>query len=153
MAAVSEITVRTATVDDIDALMPLELAYCDFYGQSPEPGRLRQLITDLIEEEIGFVLTAADGGELVGFATVSWGVDTTLAAKIAILSDLYVAPGLRGRGLGRSLVQECATRCAEQGITQIKWQTAPENSSARALYDGLACEPQPWLEYWLKTAP
>ncbi len=107
-------TIDLVTAADLDALLPLVRAYCDFYETSPTDAALLDLFRALIAdpEREGIQLIARDGrAQAVGFATVFWSWDTTEGSRIGIMNDLYVAPSARGTGLADRLIEECVERC------------------------------------------
>jgi GNAT superfamily N-acetyltransferase len=137
---------------DLEDLLPLVQAYCDFYEVSPPRADLLALCRALLAdpELEGFQLIARErDGEAVGFATVFWSWDTTVASRIGILNDLYVAPGARGGGLARALIGTCLQRCRARGAERLEWVTGRENGRARALYDSIGAVEEPWVSYSL----
>jgi GNAT superfamily N-acetyltransferase len=154
-AAISEgdaFSVTTAAEADLDDLLVLMRAYCDFYEVNPRDEALLALARELIADPAreGVQLIARDGGgEAVGFATVFWSWSTASAARIGIMNDLYVAPSARGRGLAEKLIATCAERCSQLGAVALEWQTAPDNSRAQAVYDRVGGRRERWLTYTL----
>lgn len=74
----------------------------------------------------------------------------------ALLNDLYVVPasrGGRGSGVGHALLTAAAEYAAKAGFEVLSWETAPDNTTAQALYDRfLAAAGQPdgvsvWKSY------
>lgn len=64
------------------------------------------------------------------------------------ISDLFVAPRLRRRGLGLALLQEAERRFRAQGIGRIEIGTLVANAAARALYRRWAGAPN--LEIYVR---
>jgi len=140
---------------DLEDLLVLLRAYCDFYEVSPQRADLLALCRALLADAQleGFQLIAREhDGEAVGFATVFWSWDTTVASRIGIMNDVYVAPGARGGGLGRALIQACVERCRARGAERLEWVTGRGNGRARALYDSIGAVEEPWVSYSLPTA-
>jgi GNAT superfamily N-acetyltransferase len=142
--------IAVAGEEDLDELLALMRAYCDFYEVAPGDEALlamsRALIAD--REREGVQLVARDAqGAAVGFATVFWTWSTTRAARIGVMNDLYVAPEGRGTGAADALVRACADRCRERGAVSLTWQTAPDNARAQAVYDRLGARRSQWLDY------
>jgi len=54
------------------------------------------------------------------------------------LQDLYVAPELRGRGVGRQLIEYVYALAREQGSNRVYWLTHETNLEAMRLYDRIA---------------
>ncbi len=148
-------SIALVTEVDLDELLPLVRAYCDFYETSPSDEVLLALSRALIAdpEREGVQLIARDGdSRAVGFATVFWSWDTTAASRIGILNDLYVTPTARGAGLADRLIAACVERCSARGASRLEWQTAPENLRAQAVYDRVGGERESWVVYTLAAA-
>ncbi len=137
---------------DLEDLLPLMRAYCDFYEVAPSDDALLDLSRALIADPDveGVQLLARDEhSNAVGFATIFWSWDTTEASRIGIMNDLYVAPQARGSGLADRLIETCVERCAERGAARLEWMTGPENVRAQAVYDRVGGVREPWLSYTL----
>ncbi|HMD57484.1 MAG TPA: GNAT family N-acetyltransferase [Solirubrobacteraceae bacterium] len=148
-------SIEVATEIDLDDLMVLMRAYCDFYETAPADEDLLALSRRLIvEPELeGMQLIARDQrSRAAGFATVFWSWDTTEATRIGIMNDLYVAPPARGSGLAERLVGACLARCAERGASRLEWETGPDNLRAQALYDRIGAVRERWLLYTLAVS-
>ena len=147
-------SVETVTAADLEELLPLMRAYCDFYATSPGDGALlalsRALLADPDREGVQLI-AREERGSAVGFATVFWSWDTTEASRIGIMNDLYLAPQARGSGLAERLIGACLQRCAERGASRLEWETAPENLRAQALYDRVGGVREPWLVYVMEV--
>ncbi|HEY4868636.1 MAG TPA: GNAT family N-acetyltransferase [Candidatus Dormibacteraeota bacterium] len=135
-------------------LLPLMRSYCDFYNVAPDDAALlamsRALMADPDREGVQFLAT--NDGEDVGFATVFWSWETSIAARVGVLNDLFVVPQERGRGVATALMGACRQRCREQGAVRMIWQTAPDNHRAQSLYERLGANRESWIDYWLSTA-
>ena len=145
-------TIASVGPDDLDELLPLMRAYCDFYEASPGDEDLIRLSRALIEdpEREGLQLIARDSdGNAVGFATIYWSWSTTHAARIGVMNDLFVAESSRGQGLAEQLIEACRTECARRGARRLTWQTAPDNARAQAVYDRTGATRERWIDYWL----
>ena len=149
--------IRPVTEDDLGDLLPLMRAYCDFYEVGPSDDDLLALSRKLIDdpEREGIQLIARDpGGEAVGFATIFWTWTTLSASRLAVMNDLFVAPGARGGGAADALIAACAERCRERGVESLEWQTAHDNLRAQAVYDRVGAErDERWLDYSLTVSP
>ena len=146
----SDHTITAATTEDLSELLGLMRAYCDFYETAPADEQLLALSRTLIGDprREGVQLLARDGaGTAQGFATIFWSWDTTVAARIGIMNDLFVAPAARGSGLADELIEACLRRCAERGAVRLEWQTAPGNLRAQAVYDRTGARRGAWLSY------
>ena len=140
---------------DLDDLLVLMRAYCDFYETAPRDDELLALSRAVLAapEHEGVQVISRDAERTaVGFASVFWSWDTTEGSRIGIMNDLYVAPEARGMGLADSLIAICAEHAAARGASRLEWQTAPDNARAQALYDRVGGVREPWLVYTLPAA-
>ena len=138
---------------DLPELLPLLRGYCDFYEVSPSDDELLGLSRALIAdpERDGVQLLARTGGEAVGFATIYWSWATTIAARIGVMNDLFVAPAGRGSGAAAQLIEACVAECRRHGAAELTWQTAPDNERAQRLYDRVGATRSQWVDYSLSV--
>jgi GNAT superfamily N-acetyltransferase len=137
------ILVRPVAAADFAQWLPLWEAYNAFYGRSG-PTALAPEITRttwarfLDADEPLHALVAETEGRLVGLTHYLYHRSTTMLAPICYLSDLFTDAGVRGKGVGRSLIEAVYARAKEAGAPRVYWQTHETNQMARALYDRLA---------------
>jgi GNAT superfamily N-acetyltransferase len=62
----------------------------------------------------------------------------TITPDVCYLQDLFTAEEVRGRGVGRALIEAVAQWARERGCAKVYWQTHESNKTARRLYDELA---------------
>jgi GNAT superfamily N-acetyltransferase len=145
------IEIRPARTDEIDEMLPLIRAYCDFYETEPDDDGLRKMFETLINEPgQGAIFIARDGGSAVGFATLDWKWSSLKAARLGYLEDLFVDPEARGRGIADALIEVCAQRCRELGMPAMQWLTAPDNHRAQKVYNRAGADFGTYLEYDLE---
>ena len=148
---VDGVEVRPAAEGEIEELLPLMRAYCDFYESSPPDEGLIEVARTLINDPSqGAMFIARAGGRAVGYATVDWKWSMLKAARIGYLEDLFVDPDNRGRGIADALIQACADRCRELGMPAMEWLTAPDNKRAQNVYDRTGATPETFVEYDLE---
>jgi GNAT superfamily N-acetyltransferase len=144
------------TAADLPDLLPLVRAYCDLYDVAPADDALlavsRALIADPDREGVQLI-ARSHGGEAVGFATVYWSWDTLIAARVGIMHDLFVIPPARGTGIADLLIEACVEECRRRGAAKLGWQTAPDNTRARRVYERVGATKDEWVDYWLSVSP
>lgn len=91
-------------------------------------------------------LFARAGEKILGYALYWPTHDTELARRGMLLSDIYVAPETRGRGIGDSLMGEVARRAAAAGAGYLIWPVYDRNRKARDYYARIAVE-EPYTIY------
>jgi GNAT superfamily N-acetyltransferase len=138
-----EVSVRPIRPDDLAAWTPLWDGYNAFYGRSgptalpPEITRCTwQRFFDAAEPV--HALVAEADGRLAGLAHCLYHRSTTRIEPVCYLQDLFTDPALRGRGVGRALIEGVAAMAREAGVTRLYWQTHESNAAGRRLYDQVA---------------
>lgn len=126
--------VRTATVDDLDALSDLFNQYRMFYHQPDDRGLARDFLTERMarNESIIFVVPVADG--LAGFAQLYPTFSSVSGKRAWILNDLFVSPHHRRQGVAGALLARCLMHARDGGSAWLTLSTAVDNEAAQALY-------------------
>ena len=140
---------------DLAELLPLVRGYCDFYEVTPSDDELLTLSRALIADpdRDGVQLLARDGADALGFATIYWSWATTIASRIGVMNDLFVAPAGRGTGAAELLIHACVEECRSHGAAELTWQTAPDNERAQRVYDRVGAKRSQWVDYSLSVRP
>jgi GNAT superfamily N-acetyltransferase len=139
----AEPTVRPVTAADYAQWLPLWLGYNVFYGRSGASALPEEITRTTWQRffddgEPVHALVAEIDGRLVGLAHYLFHRSTTRLELNCYLQDLFTVADLRGRGIGRALIEECLRRAQLAGSKSIYWQTHETNQVARRLYDSLA---------------
>lgn len=74
-------------------------------------------------------------GRVLGFAIHQNHPSTWVMGNDCYLEDLFVAPVARGRGLGRTLIEDLMALARARGWHRLYWNTDAGNEAARRLYD------------------
>jgi len=84
-------------------------------------------------ETLGHTVLVYDDGGPQGFI---WYVVSEYRGRglVAHVNDLYVAPQMRGRGVGEALMQAMEERAAAEGATEIELTVSRVNEKALRLY-------------------
>jgi ribosomal protein S18 acetylase RimI-like enzyme len=126
--------IRLASAGDALAFGRLLQAFNDEFAQAtPSAEVIAERATPLIESGEVMVLFAGDGP--AGFAELRFRPSLHTGALDAYLEELYVVPGLRGRGLGRALLEAAMHHAKERGADRIDLNTSVDDVAARALYE------------------
>ena len=145
------IEIRPARADEVEEMLPLIRAYCEFYETKPDDHGLRKMYDTLIgDPNQGSIFIARDEGNAVGFATLDWKWSSLKAARIGYLEDLFVDPDARGKGIADALIGVCADRCRELGMPAMEWLTAPDNHRAQQVYNRIGADSDTYVEYDLE---
>jgi GNAT superfamily N-acetyltransferase len=137
------ITIRDVCRNDRRDWQVLWDAYNGFYGRSGATA-LDPAITETTwmrffdPLEPVHCLVAIDEDRVVGLAHYLYHRSTIRQANVCYLQDLYTAEPLRGRGIGRKLIDAVAEAARKSGCSRVYWHTKVNNETARALYDKVA---------------
>lgn len=102
---------------------------------SPPVATLTEIVSSLLEEGEITVLLAGDGPD--GLSLFRFRPGIWSAGLEAYLQELYVIPALRGRGIGRALMEATIELCRERGVDGIDLNTGETDTAARALYESM----------------
>jgi GNAT superfamily N-acetyltransferase len=110
-----------------------------------KPGDLRSTAEDIARHGFGErpffdVVLAWSGGEAVGLAVYFFEFSTWRGQPGVYVQDLYVAPVMRGRGLGRDLIAAVRERAARDGARYVKLTVYDRNPEALAFYHSIGFE-------------
>jgi GNAT superfamily N-acetyltransferase len=138
-----DLLIRPAASEEFDQWLILWDGYNEFYGRVG-PTALPIEVTETTwarffdPDEPMHALVAESGGRLVGLAHYLFHRSTTAIAPICYLQDLFTSEALRGRGIGRRLIDQVAGEARSAGAPRVYWQTHESNRRARRLYDEIA---------------
>lgn len=129
------VTVRQARLADVAMVAPLFDAYRQFYEQPADLALATAFIEERLRHAESTLLIAENGQGLpAGFAQLYPSFCSVAAAPIHVLYDLFVAPGIRGTGVGRALMEAAQDFASAAGSVRMDLTTARDNHRAQALY-------------------
>ncbi len=101
----------------------------------------RALDKILSDESVGRVYVAREAGRVVAMATLLYTISTAQGGVAALLEDVIVLPGSRGRGVGTALLKHALAEARKQGVLRVSLLTDSQNSRAQSLYLKLGFAP------------
>jgi ribosomal protein S18 acetylase RimI-like enzyme len=126
--------VRPAAAEDF---APAGRLLYDFNREYDEPTPGPELFTARLRELVAAgdtaVLVAGAGPD--GLAVLRFRPSLYSSALECYLAELYVVPALRGRGLGRALLDAAIALAGERGADHMDLGTSEDDIAARALYE------------------
>ena len=137
------VSVRPVAPGDYSAWRPLWDGYNAFYGRVG-PTALDETITEqtwrrFFEADSSVRAFVAEmGGRVVGIAHCVFHRSTSRFTDVCYLQDLFTKEELRGKGIGRALIERVIEVARESGCSRVYWNTQATNVAGRALYDKLA---------------
>ena len=131
-------TVRKVEIADKERWLELFKAYIVFYESELSPEQF-ELTWQRIHSDFNmYGLVAEQDGKIIGIAHYLFRPSTWAVKDFCYLEDLFVDPAVRGTGAGRALIEALTEIARAAGSERIYWTTAPDNATARRLYDKVA---------------
>ena len=132
------VTIRPIAVTDKERWLDLFKQYIIFYKSSLTDEQF-ELDWQRINSDFNINgLVAELDGQVVGLAHYIFRPSTWAEKDFCYLEDLFVDPAVRGKGVGFALIKELENIAVSKGSKRLYWTTAPDNETARKLYDKVA---------------
>ncbi len=137
-----------AKAADVSLLLPM-MEQFNLFEQCPWNAGLKEraLRTLIADRSLGVVVLLNEDAQLVGYFVVTWGFDLEWDGRDAFLTELYLMPEARGRGLGRIALLAVEARAREHGAHALHLMYRTENVAAGHLYlsNGYTSPPRVFL--------
>lgn len=144
------ITIRAATLDDLDVVVELRIALLRDHGSNALYSRLRPdaeqrartLFGRQLESRDEVLFLAERDGRAVGCLRCVRAVGSPLLfpAEYSYVSSVYVRPEARRGGVLRALMDEAERWCAARGLGEMRLHNASDNEVACATWQALGFE-------------
>jgi GNAT superfamily N-acetyltransferase len=132
---------RPLEAADYSAWRDLWDQYLVFYRTELPEAQTQLTWTRLLDSQFPmFGLVAISQNTIVGFAHYNFTLSSWEVNPDCYLEDLFVDPTVRGRGVGRGLIDAVAAAAKAAGSERMHWLTERDNTTARKLYDNYALE-------------
>ena len=132
------LTIRAIEERDKVQWLKLWAGYLEFYKSTILPEQTELTWRRLINNELkmfGFVAESEVG--VIGFTHCLFRPSTWTETDYCYLEDLFVDPNIRGKGVGRALMNKVFELAKEKNSKRVYWTTQEFNQTARVLYDSI----------------
>ena len=132
------LTIRAIEEKDKNQWLKLWAGYLEFYKSTISPEQTELTWKRLINNELkmfGFVAENEEG--VIGFTHCLFRPSTWTETDYCYLEDLFVDPNIRGKGIGRALMNKVIDLAIEKNSKRVYWTTQEFNKTARVLYDSI----------------
>jgi len=132
------VTIRAIEEKDKDQWLNLWAGYLEFYKSTISTEQTELTWKRLINNELkmfGFVAENEEG--VIGFTHCLFRPSTWTETDYCYLEDLFVDPLIRGKGVGRALIDKVVELAREKKSKRVYWTTQEFNKTARVLYDSI----------------
>lgn len=130
------ITVKAATLADVDLIAPLFDGYRQFYRQPSDLEAARAFVAERLTNNESVILLAYDH-EALGFTQLYPSFSSVSLRRLWILNDLFVAATARQRGVGAALLESARQWAISTNAKGLVLETEITNQTAQRLYESL----------------
>ena len=128
-------TIRLCEPVDTTRIVPLIQAQVAASGRyAPDPDKLAELVHALLSSQFSDFLLAEVAGQALGILQINYRLSTWEVAPYAVIEDFYLAPQLRGQGIGTRMLDYACGRAEARGSMFVEAALHPEDRTARRLY-------------------
>lgn len=134
-------TIRKATRNDLEPLAGLFNQYRVFYRKEPDPEGCRRFLGErLVNNDSEIFIAVNEQNHTVGFVQLYPLFSSTRMKRLWLLNDLFVLPELRGRGIGKKLIERSKELTVATGACGLSLETEKSNATGNALYPKMGFE-------------
>lgn len=126
--------IEKATLEDVSIAADLFNQYRVFYRQAPDYETCKAFIHDRLRQEQSHVFLVYAEGRPAGFVQLYELYHYIRLGKQWLLSDLFVHPDFRGRGLSVALIDRAKQWCDETSACGLMLETEKTNDIGNKLY-------------------
>ena len=117
-----------------------------FHGESGRevgPAQTEAILALCSDPSLGRAWLLADGRSRdAGYALAYWRHSIDHGGRVAVLDDLWIEPGLRGRGLGAHLLRTALADMSASGARAVVLEADPADAPAMSFYGRLGFAPK-----------
>jgi GNAT superfamily N-acetyltransferase len=146
-------TIRLCEPADTMRIVPLIQAQVAASGRyAPDPDSLAELVHALLASQFSDFLLAEIDGQALGVMQINYRLSTWDVAPYAAIEDFYLAPQLRGQGVGPRMLDYACSRAEARGSMFVQAALHPEDRAARRLYQQFGFQDTPRM-LWRRELP
>ncbi|MEL6451385.1 MAG: GNAT family N-acetyltransferase [Pseudomonadota bacterium] len=124
-----------AQPDHADRLLPLIAAFHAEEGIDQTDAQRAHAVAPLLEGiPHGAVYLIGPPRAPIGYIVVTFGWSIEFGGMDGFVDELYVRPGVRGRGIASEVLLSLPRALAEAGLKALHLEVSSENASAQRLY-------------------
>lgn len=133
----TNLTIRPLRPEDRSDWARLWRGYLEFYETSVSDAVYDSTFARLLGDDPQdfSALVAEVDGRLVGLTHYLFHRHAWKVENVCYLQDLYAVPEMRGKGVGRALIEAVYAAADANGTPAVYWLTQEFNTTARQLYD------------------
>lgn len=130
-----------ATPEHLESVLRLVADFHREEGIEQDDTTLRSAVLPLLEgSPHGAIYIAGPVRAPIGYIVVTFGWSLEFGGMDGFVDEIYIRPGVRGRGLGTELLSSMPKTLAESGVKALHLKVARSNTKARAVYEKMGFE-------------
>ena len=135
-------TIRRCTVKDVPQILAFIQELADYEGLGDEVVASEEILEEFLfgTKSYAEVVFGCMDGVPVGFALYFHNFSTFFGRPGLYLEDLYVRPEMRGRGMGKTLLQYLARVALERDCRRFEWCVLTYNTPAIEFYRSIGAK-------------
>jgi GNAT superfamily N-acetyltransferase len=139
----SKIFIRTADEKDVPVIFSLIKELAEYEKLSDQISTSEKQLRETLfgDERFVEVLLAEFDGMMVGYALFFKNFSTFLGKPGIYLEDLYVKPEMRGKGIGKALLDRIISTAKQRNYGRVEWSVLDWNESAIDFYLKIGAKP------------
>ena len=111
-------------------------------AERPREAELRSFLPGVLADAASEFRIAREDGRAVAYTYLRYHDSPWALGPVAHLEDLFVVGSARGRGLGRTLLEDALAAARARGARAVGLHTNENNERAQALYRALGFAPE-----------
>ena len=132
-----------ARPDNIDRLLRLVADFHLEEGITQDDETRRVALMPLLEgSPHGAIYLIGPGRAPIGYVILSFGWSVEFAGLDGMIDEIYIRPGVRGRGIGSEVLNSLPKALAGAGLKALHLEVGRDNERARKLYQKLKFTPR-----------
>ncbi|MFD0857793.1 GNAT family N-acetyltransferase [Roseovarius aquimarinus] len=126
---------------DMDRVLPLIAAFHAEAGITLDEAARRAAVEPLLDgSPHGAIYIAGPVRAPIGYAAISFGWSLEYGGLDGILDEIYIRPGVRGRGIGTEILSALPRALGGAGLRTLHLEVARGDDKTRAFYEKMHFE-------------
>jgi GNAT superfamily N-acetyltransferase len=142
------VEIRAATPDDAAAVVALVTALAVYEKEADKVKLTAEGARDALAAGHLNALLGFQAGEPVAMALYFFNFSSWTGKRGLFLEDLFVAPELRGQGIGLDLLKRLARLAVSMNCGRMEWNVLDWNTPAKGFYESFGARHATGWETW-----
>lgn len=139
-----------ARTQDMDRLLPMVIAFQEELGIDLDPDARNAGLAPLLDgSPHGVAYLIGPQRAPIGYVVISFGWSLEFGGMDGFVDEIYIRPGVRGRGIGSEVLTSLPKALAAAGLKALHLEVRRDDEKTRRLYKRLRFRPRE--DYMLMT--